>query len=111
MNEPIINPFYIYLADIAPSLCFVTGCLGFALLFICAMNILNAIIDGSKSQVSIKVFYIGVLLVAFSVLMPSKQGIYLLIFNSCITPANIQTSTESIETLFDSIEKRIEKVK
>lgn len=118
MNKPIINPLWIYLANVIPNVgvtCIVLGILGFLVLailfFAMTMDIECDIEDEEFMQVLRmlkKYIWIPCVLMLFGSLIPEQETIYGMMAANYITPSNIEAVGNSAKDVVDYIFEKID---
>ena len=114
--KPIINPWLFYLVDVIGN--FKSAC--FALLLIIAIGFGATVIivigeaadeleldEVKVIKVLKRMAVVGVLLMTFSILLPSKEACYQMIVASQITDTNIQKAEDMIKDSVDYIFEKI----
>lgn len=108
--KPVINPWWIYLAEKSESLgdgFFIVGFL--AIVIILAMTI-GKIIDGIEVEIPNFLIVIAILGISISSLLPSQKTILTMMTLNQITENNIKTVGETVEDTIDYIVDKVEKI-
>ena len=103
MNEPIINPWIIYLISrvcAIKCLLYVTSIVAFLVAFFASMNELENISPK-------KALVVCVVSIVFNVFIPHEETIYKMIVAQHVTPANIQMVGEGAEKAVDKVIEKI----
>ena len=117
---PIINPWFFYLVDLISNLkiaCFVLLliiAIGFGAIVIIVIgeDVEGVELDEVKVIKVLKgMAVVGVLLMTFSILLPSKETCYKMMVASQITDTNIQKAEDVIKDSVDYIFEKINKKK
>lgn len=98
MNTPIINPWFLYAADVFDILRWVFVILGCIILLGCVAMFFTALdFDDVKSaKKTIKGIVAGIVIVILGVCCPSKDTCYKMALAKFATPQNIQAITEYV---------------
>lgn len=102
MNEYIINPWLIYLADILP-------CLGFFCVISGIVTIALACVASSESDKAARnLVIISLVLFFIDILIPSRETIYSMAIASQVTTENIEIAKDTIKSGVDYIFEKME---
>ena len=121
MNKPIINPLWIYLANVIPNFgiaCVVIGVLGFfalAVLFIGMSVDIGIDIEDEECMKVLKMIkkyvWIPCVLILFGTFIPNQETIYGMMAANYITPANIESVGNGAKDVVDYIFEKINEEK
>lgn len=107
MNEPIINPWLIYLLDVSDAIkC--TMFLVAAVSAVIALFVLCA--DKEFNSFTKRVVTIFIVSCTLAIFVPSERVIYKMIIVSHVTPANIQKAGDSLDTVIDKVIEKMQKI-
>ena len=111
MNEPIINPWIFYFAEVANVFKILSLVLCFCIFFIGGIYIASQNDSGVKFKDYKKVFYkilVGfIITLLIGVFTPSKDTLYCMAIAQKITPANIETMEETGKDFIDYITEKV----
>lgn len=120
MNEPIINPWIFYAADVIGSINLVINvfvwilCIATAIAFSDYMSNRNLYKEAETIQ-NRKTFHsllkIFIVVTILNIMIPSQNTFYKMIATSYVTPANIEIVGDSVDKIADKIVDKINKVK
>lgn len=106
--EPIINPWWIYLASKSENVGFILGGAG-AIIVICW--ILNIISNGEFNVVIPKPLKtLGVIMLSVGLLLPSKNTILTMMTLNYITPNNVEIIGDTVEDTIDYVVEKINEI-
>lgn len=106
MNEPLINPWLIYLLDVSD----VIKCTMFVIAV--ASGVLTLFVFCADREMTTQTKRAAIIFIVCTVLaifVPSERTMYKMIIASYVTPANIQKAGDSIDIVIDKVIEKIQK--
>lgn len=108
--KPIINPWWIYLAEKSESLGKGFSIVGFLAIIVIVAIVLNQIYDDDEVKVPKLIVFIAILGISISSLLPSQKTILTMMTLNQLTENNIEAVGETIEDTIDYIVDKVEKI-
>ena len=106
MNEPLINPWLIYLLDVSDAI----KCTMFVIAV--ASGVLTLFVFCADREMTTQTKRAAIIFIVCTVLaifVPSERTMYKMIIASYVTPANIQKAGDSIDIVIDKVTEKIQK--
>ena len=104
MNEPIINPWIFYIADVCNGLNIIL------LIAITCIFTIGVIVVCTEQHDILKPVIISLITASLLfILVPSRDTLYKIAIARQLTPANIQKAGDSIDTVIDKTIEKIQK--
>ena len=108
--KPIINPWWIYLAEKSESLSDGFYIVGFLAIIAIVAIILKQIYNGAEIKVPKLIVFIAILGISISNLLPSQKTILTMMTLNQLTENNIKVVGETVEDTIDYIVDKVEKI-
>jgi len=118
MDTPIINPIYIYLADVLPKTA--RGTIIIAVIFLiisitliacsCEYGFPDNDEEKKMAKAGIKGMIFSVIFIILGMLIPSKETIWTMYIASKITPGTIEVSEAKVDELVDYIITKVKEI-
>ncbi len=108
--NPIINPWWIYLAEKSETLGTAFCLTGVLIIVACGLVNLFNFIDEGEALVRKGAFIVSAVMIFIGVLLPNQKTVLTMMTVQQLTPNNIEIAGNTIETTIDYIVDKVEEI-
>ena len=115
MNEPIINPWLIYVAEVSENLRVINIIIGVILSIITGLFILFSLVEEEDPFANYKkivrpLILVSIITICLGIIIPSKDTIYTMIAFNQLTPSNIEGAKGDCKEIIDYVIEKVEEI-